>query len=79
MIALENAHAIDFEFLGLNPLSPRMHRLQDDNAEYTFCQRLLLTGAKWWDSEARRSFAVALEVGGIDRGVRINYVFRLVD
>ena len=29
---------------------------EDDDDEDTFCQRLLLLGAKWWDSESRYQF-----------------------
>jgi hypothetical protein len=53
VIILDDAEAIDFEFLGLNPLDPPEKRLEDQSAEDPFCQRLLLLGAKWWDSEAR--------------------------
>jgi hypothetical protein len=60
VIILNQADAIDFEFLGLNPLDPPMERLKDLKAEDLFCQRLLLLGAKWWDSEARYSIIVAV-------------------
>jgi len=63
VIILNKADAIDFEFLGLNPLDPPIERLPDQNAEDEFCQRLLLLGAKWWDSEARYSIIVAIEEG----------------
>lgn len=53
VIILDHADAIDFEFLQLNPLNPPTHRLDNQVAEDAFCQRLLLLGAKWWDSEAR--------------------------
>ena len=61
VIILNGADAIDFDFLGLNPLDPPLERLPDQNAEDEFCQRLLLLGAKWWDSEARYSIIVAIE------------------
>jgi len=61
VIILNKADAIDFEFLRLNPLDPPMERLDDQNAENDFCQRLLLLGAKWWDSEARYSIIIAVE------------------
>ena len=35
----------------------------DHFAEDTFCQRLLLLGAKWWDSEARHSVVEHLRSG----------------
>lgn len=56
---------MDFTFLGLSTTDPSLTRTQihesdgkdDENAvlvkEDAFCQRLLLLGAKWWDSEAR--------------------------
>ena len=53
VIILENPEAIDFEFLGLNRLNPPANRHDDQDAEDEFCQRLLLLGAKCWDSEER--------------------------
>lgn len=73
VIILDGAEAIDFEFLGLDPFDPPLHRPQivspkdsvaaADSAtariaqdeEDAFCRRLLLLGAKWWDSEFRYS------------------------
>ena len=63
VIVLNTAEAIDFEFLGLNPLEPPLQRLENQAAEDAFCQRLLLFGAKWWDSEARYSIISTLEAG----------------
>lgn len=65
VIVLDEAEAIDFEFLGLNPLDPPYHRYDDQEAEDEFCQRLLLLGAKWWDSEERH-----FVVNSIRRGER---------
>lgn len=62
MIVLDSAEVIDFEFLGLSPLDPPVKRLDNQAAEDAFCQRLLLLGAKWWDSEARYLAVVQLEV-----------------
>jgi len=53
VIIHDHAEAVDLEFLGLDPLDPPTERLPDQNDEDAFCQRLLLLGAKWWDSEAR--------------------------
>lgn len=61
VIVLNSADAIDFEFLGLDPLDPPSRRLSDQAAEDAFCQRLLLLGAKWWDSEARYDVVSAIE------------------
>ena len=61
MIILNSADAIDFEFLGLDPLDPPSRRLSDQAAEDVFCQRLLLLRAKWWDSEARYDVVSAIE------------------
>ena len=61
VIALDTTEAINFEFLGLNPLEPPLRRLDNQAAENAFCQRLLLFGAKWWDSEARYSIMSNLE------------------
>jgi len=74
VIILDNAEAIDFEFLGLDPLNPPVERLDDQVAEDAFCQQLLLLGPKWWDSEARYSILVEMEVGG---GHRADGVFRV--
>lgn len=63
VIVLDTAEAIDFEFLGLNPLEPPRQRLDNPAAEDAFCQRLLLLGAKWWDSETRYSIISNLEEG----------------
>ena len=70
VIVLDDAESIDFEFLGLDPLNPPPSRLEDQAAEEAFCQRLLLLGAKWWDSEARYSIVSAFETGAfVDRRV----------
>ena len=63
VIILDTAEAIDFEFLGLDPLDPPLERLASQDAEDAFCQRLLLLGAKWWDSEARYSIVSEIEAG----------------
>lgn len=64
VIVLDDAEAIDFEFLGLNPLDPPVERLDNQAAEDVLCQRLLLLGAKWWDSEARYLTVARLKVFG---------------
>ncbi len=56
VIVLGEAEAMDFEFLGLDPLYPPTERLQDQALEDGYCERLLLLGAKWWDSYARYYF-----------------------
>lgn len=61
VIILNGADAIDFEFLALNPLDPPTSRLPDQADEDDFCQRLLLLGAKWWDSEARYDIVSVVE------------------
>ena len=61
VIILNSAGAIDFEFLALNPLDPPTVRLPDQADEDEFCQRLLLLGAKWWDSEARYDIVNSIE------------------
>lgn len=53
VIILNHANAVDLEFLGLDRLDPPMERLPDQADEDRFCKRLLLLGAKWWESEAR--------------------------
>jgi hypothetical protein len=56
LIVLERADAVDFNFLNLSRLSPPLTRATDPKAEDEFCQRLLLLGAKWFDSESRYRF-----------------------
>ncbi|KAL9618557.1 MAG: hypothetical protein Q9160_006741 [Pyrenula sp. 1 TL-2023] len=56
VIILEHVEAVDFDFLGLEPLNPPFARHESQSDEDAFCQRLLLLGAKWWDSEARWRF-----------------------
>lgn len=68
VIILNKADAVDFDFLGLNPLDPPLKRLNEQKEEDAFCQRLLLLGAKWWDSEARHSIIVAIEEGATRAG-----------
>jgi hypothetical protein len=53
VIIHDHAEAVDLEFLGLDPLDPPTKRLPNQNDEDDFWRRLLLLGAKWWDSEAR--------------------------
>jgi len=53
VIILDHAEAVDLEFLGLDTLNPPNKRLPNQPDEDAFCQRLLLLGAKWWESEDR--------------------------
>lgn len=68
LIILNNADAVDSDFLGLNPLDPPSERLEDQKEEDAFCQRLLLLGAKWWDSKARYTIIVAIGEGAKHAG-----------
>lgn len=56
LIVLECATALDFEFLGLDALHPPIRRDPNQEAEDKLCQRLLLLGAKWFDSRDRYGF-----------------------
>jgi hypothetical protein len=53
VIILDNATVVDMEFLKLDRLNPPTKKLESQVDEDAFCQRLLLLGAKWLDSEAR--------------------------
>ncbi|KAF2012501.1 hypothetical protein BU24DRAFT_425148 [Aaosphaeria arxii CBS 175.79] len=53
VVILEDTSPADFDFLDLNRADPPMTRHEDPADEDAFCQRLLLLGAKWWDSLAR--------------------------
>jgi hypothetical protein len=50
---IEDATALDFEFLDTNPLDPLMRRDPDQDAEDAFAEQLLLIGGKWWQHEGR--------------------------
>jgi hypothetical protein len=52
-IILERADAIDFDFLKISRFDPPLTRATAPEAEDECCQRLLLLGAKWFDSESR--------------------------
>jgi hypothetical protein len=61
VIVFENATAPDFDFLGLDHLDPPLRRDPDQDAEDEFCQKLLLLGASWWDSDKQRRFIASVE------------------
>jgi hypothetical protein len=63
VIVLEHVGIVDFDSLGLSHLNPTLSRSEDQEVEDTFCQRLLLLGAKWWSSVNRRDlfYAVATD------------------
>ena len=77
VIILNEATHVDFVFLGLSTVNPPSKRdggnrsVEKEPAdvmqlrEDAFCQRLLLLGAKWWDSEERCRFVS--RVGGGDQ------------
>lgn len=52
-VMIEDATALDFEFLSIDPLDPPTRRDRDQNAEDAFAKRLLLIGGKWWQNEDR--------------------------
>lgn len=56
LIVLESVTALDFDFLGLDSLHPPMRRDPNQDTEDMLCQRLLLLGAKWFDSRDRYGF-----------------------
>ncbi len=56
LIVLQGATAVDFDFLGLERVIPRLRRHSSESAEDDLCRRLLLLGAKWWDSSSRYGF-----------------------
>lgn len=77
VIILEEATHVDFEFLGLSTTDPPLKRVFDhgpgdeydvdpavrEEEEDALCQRLLLLGAKWWDSEPRYQFVAGVGAG----------------
>ena len=81
VIILDSAEAIDFDFLGLSALNPPPKRSADQASEDDFCQRLLLLGAKWWDSEARYSIVGSIEAAaaGFEAGRRVDDAFPIAE
>ena len=89
VIILDGAEAVDFEFLDLDPLDPPLrHHISPHTAseeerqkvaenEDVFCQKVLLLGAKWWDSEARYNIVSEMEQRGVLGLVnrRVDHVF----
>jgi len=69
LIVLEHATALDFDFLGLDRVYLPESRGSDQNAEDEFARRLLLLGAKWFDSLERYRFVKAVAQGD-DRSIR---------
>lgn len=61
-IVLQRATAVDFDFLGFDRLNPPLRRHSSQSAEDDLCRRLLLLGAKWWDSLARYRFFRLLDI-----------------
>jgi hypothetical protein len=57
---LEHATALDFAFLGLDTAHPPLWRDCDQDTEDALCQKLLLLGAKWFDSEDRYTFVAGV-------------------
>jgi hypothetical protein len=60
LIVLERATPVDFTFLGFDAVHPPPRRDRDQDAEDGLCQKLLLLGAKWFDSEARYRFVAGV-------------------
>jgi hypothetical protein len=56
LIVLEHATALDVSFLGFDPVLPPLSRDRNQDAEDKLCQRLLMLGAKWFDSADRYRF-----------------------
>jgi hypothetical protein len=53
VIMFGNPSPADFDFLMLDRQAPQMLRYARREEEDEFCQKLLLLGAKWWDSFER--------------------------
>lgn len=53
LIVLEDADAVDLEYLGLDPTDLPPTKFWDALEEDAFCRRVLLLGAKWYDNEWR--------------------------
>ena len=70
LIVLERADAIDFDFLGISRFDPPLDRAATPSEEDDFCQRLLLLGAKWFDSESRCRIIAGLREDSIGSDFR---------
>ncbi|KAL9084245.1 MAG: hypothetical protein Q9165_008156 [Trypethelium subeluteriae] len=103
LIVLDPAFAADFVFLDLDPLNPPLKNYLTplvpvdainssmtcgEAAEDDFARRLLLLGAKWYDSDARLSVLSEMEYramglsesqGKADDEVRVDRAWRLSD
>ena len=66
VIMLVDASPTDLDFLALDRTNPPMFRHEDPEEEDAFCQRLLLLGAKWWDSMARYWLLNGEDVNNVD-------------
>jgi hypothetical protein len=60
LIVLNHATALDFTFLGFDTVQPPLWRDYDQDAEDALCQKLLLLGAKWFDSKDRYTFVAGV-------------------
>ncbi|KAI2465477.1 hypothetical protein F4781DRAFT_22834 [Annulohypoxylon bovei var. microspora] len=75
LIVLENVTALDFSFLHLDSVNPPTTRDQDQEEEDKFCQKLLLLGARWFDSRSRYGFVANVfgdeesEIGILEAGI----------
>lgn len=61
VIVLDNATLVDLDFLGWDTVNPPLKRDRDQDAEDRVCQRLLLLGATWFDSQERHDIIAAVE------------------
>ncbi|KAF1845475.1 uncharacterized protein K460DRAFT_109736 [Cucurbitaria berberidis CBS 394.84] len=66
LITLEDASPADLDFLDLDRRNPGMLRHERREEEDAFCQKLLLLGAKWWDSNARYSLLNSPDVNIVE-------------
>lgn len=66
VIVLERAESPDFNFLGLDRIYPPEKRHENPDGEDEFCKKLLLLGAKWWDSISRYSLLKGADEGEAD-------------
>jgi hypothetical protein len=53
---LQHATALDFEVLGLDRINPPLFRDEDQGCEDELCKRLLMLGARWFESGERYLF-----------------------
>ncbi|KAF2119147.1 hypothetical protein BDV96DRAFT_487301, partial [Lophiotrema nucula] len=73
VIVLSPAYGLDLEFLCLDRLHPPIERFSTQNEEDEFCKKMLMLGAKWWDSLSRHYLVTGAQEGEEDCEEALEY------